>query len=80
MNLKSLALFALLAISFAVPVMAQPITPQDPLLSDRDRIKADRAKMDVDMKAESKARPWDGLNLLRPKSVTTVPLAADLSK
>jgi hypothetical protein len=31
-------------------------------MSDRDRIKADRAKSDLEMKADTR-RPWDGLDL-----------------
>jgi hypothetical protein len=67
MNPTSLALIVLATALAVVPVLGQPLAPESQQ-SDRDRIKADRARMDEAMKRETTKRPWDGIPLLRPSA------------
>jgi hypothetical protein len=66
---------ALVASLLIAPALAQTEPTGAPTLSDRDRIKADRAKDRQDMKLDTK-RPWDKT---RPDAVPPVPPSAPVS-
>ena len=57
-------LFAVAAVLAVAPAFSQPLAPEVQQ-TDRERIKAERAKMDEAMKRETTKRPWDGTSLLR---------------
>lgn len=78
MNPTSLALIVLATALAVAPGLAQPLHPEVQL-TDRERIKADRAKMDEAMKRETTKRPWDGILLLRPHAAEAAVAAPAVS-
>lgn len=68
-NPTLLAVIVLMVVHAVTLTHAQPLIAEVPQQTDRERIKADRAKMDDAMKRETTKRPWDGLNLLRAPAV-----------
>ena len=56
---KFIAIAALLAMAPALAQTGVPSTPAKPALSDREQVKADRAKAAEDEKGTTTARPWD---------------------
>ena len=62
-NLQFMLVFAIVVCGVATPASAaekadDSIVPTPPM-SDRERITADRAKANAEMKTQSSARPWD---------------------
>jgi hypothetical protein len=75
MKPTSLGMFFVVATALAiVPALGQPRAPEVHQ-TDRERIKADRARMDEAMKRETTKRPWDGMPLLRRPAVEAPAMA-----
>lgn len=51
--------FIIVAILTMAPALAQTGAPSEPPLTDREQVKADRARAAEDEKAAPIARPWD---------------------
>jgi hypothetical protein len=81
MKPTSSGLFFVVATALAIaPAAGQPLAPEVQQ-TDRERIRADRAKMDEAMKRETTKRPWDGLPLLRrPAAEAPVMAPAEIPK
>jgi hypothetical protein len=57
--MKVLFIALLLSTSFISQVRSETVAPAATALSDRDRIKVDRAKAAAEEKNSTTARPWD---------------------